>query len=65
MKKYAVIDPNGVVNNVILWDEASSWQPPEGHSIVKVEELFCDIGWKYENGEFVKPPEEPTAEPAQ
>lgn len=63
MKKYAVIDPNGVVNNMILWDEVSQWAPPEGHSIVKAEEVLCDIGWKYENGTFVRPPED-TEQPA-
>lgn len=58
MKRYAVIDKNNVINNIILWDEASSWLPPEGHSIIKVEGIVCDIGWIYENGEFIEPPKE-------
>lgn len=55
MKRYAVIDPEGTVANVIIWDEVSPWEPPEGHSLVNVEEIFCDIGWKHNNGVFTKP----------
>jgi hypothetical protein len=69
MKRYAVIDGNGVVNNIVLWDEASAWQPPEGHSMVKAEEIVCDIGWVYTGEIFQEPakPEEnlqpPTSDP--
>lgn len=64
MKKYAVVNSNGIVDNIILWDESSQWQPPEGSIIVKIEENLCDIGWKHNNGEFIKPdlPEEITPE---
>lgn len=64
MKKYAIVDQNGFVSNMIIWDEASQWSPPEGMSMVKAEEVFCDIGWKYENGAFVNPnPPEDTEQP--
>lgn len=59
MPRYAIIDSNSIVDNVIVWDEASPWQPPEGHSMVKCEGLLCDLGWKYENGEFIPPLEQP------
>jgi hypothetical protein len=60
MKRYALIDTDGIVKNVIIWDEASQWSPPEGHTMVKVDDVMCDIGWKYENETFTMPPvEEP------
>lgn len=58
MKRYAIVNPDGVVENMIIWDEVSQWTPPEGHTMVKAEEVLCDIGWKYENGAFVRPPED-------
>jgi hypothetical protein len=64
MKRYAIIDLNGLVDNIILWDEASQWSPPEGMTMVKVEDTLCDIGWKYENEVFTNstPPLEPVIE---
>jgi hypothetical protein len=55
MKRYAIIDSNGLVENIILWDEASEWSPPEGMSMVKVEDVVCNMGWKYENEVFTAP----------
>ena len=65
MKRYAIINSNGLVDNIILWDEASQWSPPEGMTMVKVEEVRCDIGWKYENEVFTDPtpPPEPATDP--
>lgn len=57
MPKYALVDPNNVVINIIVWDESSDWRPPEGHIIVNAEEVFCDIGWHHKDGAFEKPPE--------
>jgi hypothetical protein len=55
MKRYAIIDSNGLVDNIILWDEAAQWSPPEGMTMVKVEDILCSIGWKYENEVFTDP----------
>jgi hypothetical protein len=65
MKRYAVVDPNNVVVNVVLWDEASGWRPPEEHIIVKAEDVLCDIGWTHDNGNFIAPPEPVFEEPTQ
>ena len=64
MKRYAIIDSNGIVNNIILWDESAQWSPPEGMTMVKVEEILCDLGWKYENESFSNP-NPPTHTPAE
>jgi hypothetical protein len=55
MKRYAIVDSGNMVRNIILWDEASEWQPPENHIIVKVEDMVCDIGWTHDNGNFINP----------
>lgn len=59
MPNYAVVDQNNVVANIIVWDEVSAWTPPEGHIMVKADEIPCGIGWTHNNGIFVKP-EPPT-----
>lgn len=65
MARFAVIDAEGIVKNVIIWDEVSQWAPPDGHALIKAEEIACGIGWKYENGVFTipAPSVEPTPEP--
>jgi hypothetical protein len=52
VKTYAVISSEtNIVENVILWDGESEWQPPAG---TYVEPLNGEAGisWKFENGEF-------------
>jgi hypothetical protein len=55
MKRYAVVNQENKVENIIVWDEASQWAPPEGRFIVNVEETPCDIGWVHDNGQFTDP----------
>jgi hypothetical protein len=55
MKRYAVVNQDNKVENIIIWDEASQWTPPEGRFIVNVEEIFCDIGWVHNQGVFTDP----------
>lgn len=64
MKRHAVIDSEGNVVNVVLWDGASMWRPPEGHTLVEVEETPCGPGWTYADGVFTEPPPPPAPEPA-
>ena len=59
MKRYAIINSDNIVENIILWDEAAQWTPPEGTTMVKVEEIFCGVGWKYENEAFTDPDQTP------
>lgn len=55
MYRYAVVDPNNNVENIVLWDEASQWSPPENRRLVKIDGVLCNLGWKYENENFVDP----------
>jgi len=56
---YALIS-NNVVVNVILWDGASEYIPPDGHQLVALQADEAEVGSTYENGVFtppVRPPE--------
>lgn len=35
MLRHAVINPEGKVVNVIIWDGVSLWNPPKGHIAVQ------------------------------
>jgi len=59
---YAVV-VDGQVVNVVLWDGVTAWQPAAGEAVVIPDESGVSIGWSYEDGEFVAPPEpEPVEE---
>jgi hypothetical protein len=62
MPNYAIVNSDNIVENIIVWDEASAWSPPEGRIIVKAEGIICGIGWKHENGVFTEPPEDTPAQ---
>ena len=46
-KRYAVIDANGLVVNVVLWDGESKWTPPEGCTARNVEGKSVGPGETY------------------
>lgn len=63
MPKYAIVNSEDMVENIIVWDGASLWPTPEGRKLVSAEEKMCNIGWKHNNGNFFDPnppQEEPT-----
>jgi len=65
MEKYAIIK-DGVVINIIEYDEQPSTPPPgfdNGYIAVQADRV--NPGWLYENGAFVDttPPVEPTVMP--
>lgn len=37
MKRYAIIKEN-IVDNIILWDGYSNWEPPQGTFLVQLPE---------------------------
>ena len=56
MANYALIDSNGVVQNIVVWDGVSPWTPPDGLTAVLNPETVCaGIGWTYESKAFVAP----------
>lgn len=58
---YALINTDGLVVNVTVWDGKTEWQPLEGLQAIPLEGN-AGIGWSYINGQFVPPtpPEEVT-----
>ena len=53
---YAVIDGDGNIVNVIVWDGVTEWEPPEGTQAVRCGDNLCGIGGTYKNGVFTFPP---------
>ena len=59
---YAVVDSDGLVVNVVLWDgEPTKWTPPDGCTLVPLPYVTEDdgyrrytggIGWTYRDGQF-------------
>lgn len=56
MAKYAVIDGNGLVVNLVDWDGVSAWAPPEGCTAVQT--TMAGPGWSFADGVFTAPPVE-------
>ena len=55
--RYALINANGLVVNVSLWDGETEWQPPEGITVVKVPDgQPCGPGWTFNGTDWIAPP---------
>lgn len=53
--KWAVINVDGIVVNIIVWDGSDKWLSPEGMTVIKCGDTpFC-IGGSYKNGEYTPP----------
>ncbi len=55
MDRYAVVNEKNEVVNVIAWDGVSLWNPPEGHSIQKNEDVGRGDIWMESIQDFVRP----------
>lgn len=58
-KRYALVDSNGLIQNVIIWDGVSEWSPPDGLTEVEDTAQVATIGGTYLNGVFTAPPPPP------
>jgi hypothetical protein len=68
MYKYAIINNQNIVDNIIVWDGGDLWQPPENMTCINIENIECSIGWSYDGTSFTAPEvvvvtPEPTPEP--
>jgi hypothetical protein len=68
MNKYALINNQNIVDNIVIWDGSDSWQPPQTMTCINVEGIECSIGWAYDGSVFTAPvvvevTPEPTPEP--
>ena len=68
---YAVVDTNGLVVNVVIWDGVTDFQVPSGMSLVElpyetrdrgdgveVQQYLAGIGWTYDGTDWIAPPAE-------
>lgn len=55
MQRYALINNQNIIDNIVSWDGESNWTPPENMTCVNVENIFCDIGWTYNGSVFTAP----------
>lgn len=53
VQTYAIINSSGVVENIILWDGESNWEPPAG--CTAVASATAKTGDTYANGVFTTP----------
>lgn len=55
MNKYALINNQNIVDNIIVWDGGDSWQPPQTMTCINVENIECNLGWVYDGSAFTAP----------
>jgi hypothetical protein len=64
MQRYALINSENIVENIVSWDGVSEWTPPENMTCINVESIQCDIGSSYDGTVFTPParlePTQPT-----
>ena len=68
MYKYALINNQNIVDNIVIWDGGDSWQPPQTMTCINVENIECRIGWVYDGSVFTAPEPvviAPTPEPTK
>ena len=58
---YAIVK-NGLVINVVVLSDQTSWEPPDDCELVKLQDC-AGIGWTYANGTVIAPEPEPTPDP--
>lgn len=54
-KRMAIVDADGVVQNVVLLADGAQWAPPQGTALIQ-DDGKAAIGGKHENGAFSPPP---------
>ena len=60
MDNYAIVNSEGKVINMIIWDGVSTYSPPSGCQIIKTDNAA--IGWDWDGQSFVNPNPAPTPE---
>lgn len=45
--RFALVDSNNVVQNVVLWDTATTWTPPAGLTAVAIGSTPCAPGYTF------------------
>jgi hypothetical protein len=62
MPRYAIVDSEGLVTNVAIWDGQSDWAPGDG-AILIPDGVPCGPGYTYDGSAFIAPPYKNPLEP--
>lgn len=58
MHRYALINEEKKVVNIIIWNEISVYEKPKGTEMIEIsDDLFIDKGYTYDGSNFVAPVE--------
>lgn len=56
MKKYALINLENKVVNIIVWDGTSLYTPPENNQMIELSDgAYVGIGFTYDGTNFIAP----------
>jgi len=55
-ENYAVVNADGLIINIVVWDGVTEWEPPEGTQAIRCGDNLCGIGGTYKDGVFAVPP---------
>jgi hypothetical protein len=65
MQRYALINNENIVENIVSWDGVSEWTPSENMTCLNVEGIQCDIGSTYNGSIFIAPERTVIAQPTE
>lgn len=67
MTRYAIIDADNVVSNIIVWDGVDPWEAPEGTQVRALTDgESASIGWHFDGKSFSDPnPPPPIVAPVE
>ena len=57
-QRYAVIDAQNTVVNIVMWDGVSPYNPGESLRLVPVGAVWLDVGWTWDGITEPQPPAE-------
>lgn len=52
--RYAMVENNGSISGIVLWDGITPYDPPDGVTLIECPQ-DCTHEFTYENGEFIPP----------
>lgn len=55
-ENYAIVESNGLISNIVIWDGVTEWAPPDGTQAIACGDNICGIGGNYKDGVFTPPP---------
>lgn len=57
--RWALVNADGIVTGVILWDGETEYTPADGLTIVNADDTRAGPRWTYDGTKFTPPPPKP------